>query len=296
MINQHNYQTYFMLYADNELSAAEREAVLLFVEDHPAYKQEFDLMNKVRLTPDNSICFSHKEELYQGVEDEGLNYYRYEPDHNIVYQDKRELYRVEEKSIMGWFRPMAIAASLLLILGLVWLIRPSTEDKPIAKASSPNGKERAIKESVKTDLSFSLATEPALHVNVFKKTKQNNLVFTVRHEDEKIESDIDIESQTESTPPLSQSIASADKNSEIFSVAPSDQYDIVPSSVNEIKSQPLSTEVADSYLISLESQSVRKDRFRGIIRKINRFLGKDRVESDQVKYIQVANFQLAVAQ
>ena len=296
MINQHNYQTYFMLHADNELSVAEREAVLLFVEDHPTYKQEFDLMNKIKLTPDNSICFSHKEELYQGVEDQGLNYYRYEPDHNIVYQDKRELYRVEEKLIMGWFRPMAIAASLLLILGLVWLIRPSTEDKPIAKASSPNGKERTIKENVRTEPLFSLASEPALHANVFKKTKKSNLVFTVLHEDEKIKSDIDIESQTENTPPLSQSIASADKNSEIFSVAPSDQYDIVPSSVNEIKSQPLSTEVADSYLISSESQSARKDRFRGIIRKINRFLGKDRVESDQVKYIQVANFQLAVAQ
>ena len=85
-------------------------------------------------------------------------------------------------------------------------------------------------------------------------------------------------------------------NSNNLSVPQSDQYDIVPSSVNEIKSQPLSTEVADSYLISSESQSARKDRFRGIIRKINRFLGKDRVESDQVKYIQVANFQLAVAQ
>ena len=296
MINQKNYETYFMLYADNELSAAEREAVLLFVEDHPAYKQEFDLMNKIKLTPDNSISFSHKEEIYQGIEDEGLHNYRYEPDQNIVYGDKKELYRVEEKSIMVWFRPMAIAASLLLILGLVWLIRPSTEDKPIAKASSPNGKGNAIKENVKTESSFSLASEPVLHANLFKKTKQSNLVFTVRHEDEKIQSNIDIESQTESTPSLSHSIASADKNSEIFSAAPSDQYHIVPSSVNEIKSQPLSTEVADSYLISSESQSARKDRFRGIIRKINRFLGKDRVESDQVKYIQVANFQLAVAQ
>lgn len=296
MINQHNYQTYFMLYADNELSVAEREAVLLFVEDHTAYQQEFDLMNKIKLTPDQSIGFSHKEELYQGIEDEGLNYYRYEPDHNIVYGDKKELYRVEEKSIMGWFRPMAIAASLLLLIGLVWLIRPITEDKPIAKASSPNGKESTIQANVKSETVFSQASKPALHQNVFKKTKQNNLVFTVIHEDEKTRSDNDIESQPESTPPLSQSIASTDNHSEIFSVAQSDQYDIMPSSDNEIKSQPIRNEVADRYLISSENQSAKRDRFRGIIRKINRFLGKDRVESDQVKYIQVANIQLAVAQ
>jgi len=296
MINQKNYETYFMLYADNELSAAEREAVLLFVEDHPAYRQEFDLINKIKLTPDNSISFSHKEEIYQGIEDEGVHNYRYEPDHNIVYGDKKELYRVEEKLIMGWFRPMAIAVSLLLIVGLVWLIRPSTEDKPIAKASFPNVKKITPQENSNSTQLFSLAPETALQAGVTKKTKQSNLVFRVHDEDEKNQSNIDIESQTESTPSLSQSIASADKNSEIFSVAPSDQYDIVPSSVNEIKSQPLSTEVADSYLISSEIQSARKDRFRGIIRKINRFLGKDRVESDQVKYIQVANIQLAVAQ
>lgn len=296
MINQSNYETYFMLYADNELSAAEREAVLLFVEDHHAYRQEFDLMKKIKLTPDNSICFSHKEELYQGIKDVEVNYYRYEPDHNIVYRDKRELYRVEEKSIMDWFRPMAIAASLLLILGLVWLIRPSTEDKPIAKASFPNVKKITPQENSNSTQLFSLAPETALQAGVTKKTKQRNLVFHVSHEDEKIHAENVIESRSEEMPTLSQPIASSNLNSNNLSVPQSDQYDIVPSSVNEIKSQPLSTEVADSYLISSESQSARKDRFRGIIRKINRFLGKDRVESDQVKYIQVANFQLAVAQ
>ena len=284
-----------MLYADNELSAAECEAVLLFVEDHPTYKQEFDLMNKIKLTPDNSISFSHKEEIYQGIEDEGLHSYRYEPDHNIVYGDKKELYRVEEKLIMGWLRPMAIAASLLLIIGLVWLIRPSTEDKPIANVSSPNGKGRVIKESVKTAPSFSLASEPALHVSVLKKTKQRNLVFALSHEDENIPADNVMPSQLESTAPLSQSIASADKNSEILSVTQSDQYDIVPTIVNDTQSQSTSN-ATDNYFIDSDSRSERKDRFRGIIRKINRFLGKDRVESDQVKYIQVANIQLAVAQ
>jgi len=284
-----------MLYADNELSVAEREAVLLFVEDHPTYKQEFDLMNKIKLTPDNSISFSHKEEIYQGIEDEGLHSYRYEPDHNIVYGDKKELYRVEEKLIMGWLRPMAIAASLLLIVGLVWLIRPSTEDKPIANVSSPNGKGRVIKESVKTAPSFSLASEPALHVSVLKKTKQRNLVFALSHEDENIPADNVMPSQLESTAPLSQSIASADKNSEILSVTQSDQYDIVPTIVNDTQSQSTSN-ATDNYFIDSDSRSERKDRFRGIIRKINRFLGKDRVESDQVKYIQVANIQLAVAQ
>ena len=71
---------------------------------------------------------------------------------------------------------------------------------------------------------------------------------------------------------------------------------LMNSIVKETATQLISTESPDVYFTTSDSRAERKDRFRGIVRKINRLLGKDRVESDQVKYIQVANFQLAVAQ
>jgi hypothetical protein len=52
----------------------------------------------------------------------------------------------------------------------------------------------------------------------------------------------------------------------------------------------------DNSLVNTNVSPTRKTPFRGIIRKISRIIGKDRPESDQVKFIQVANFQLAIAQ
>ena len=52
----------------------------------------------------------------------------------------------------------------------------------------------------------------------------------------------------------------------------------------------------NNYFTNTDLKSSKKTPFRGLIRKINRLVGKDRPESDQVKFVQVANFQLAIAQ
>ena len=64
LITADNYETFFLLYADNELPAAQRAAVERFIEEHPAKKQEWVLLQHTRLQADESIMCPDKESLY----------------------------------------------------------------------------------------------------------------------------------------------------------------------------------------------------------------------------------------
>ena len=91
LVNESNYEEYFVLYSDNELTQNEKELVEQFVHKHPQYQQEFELLQQVKLIPDN----------------------------NIVFPDKNDLYRTEEEDKVVPFpwRKLAVAAVILLFMG-----------------------------------------------------------------------------------------------------------------------------------------------------------------------------------
>lgn len=62
-INRHNYEEYFILYLDNELSATERRAVEAFAEKHPDLREELDNLLQYKLEPDTQVIFGDKEDL-----------------------------------------------------------------------------------------------------------------------------------------------------------------------------------------------------------------------------------------
>ncbi|MBL7731337.1 MAG: hypothetical protein JNM88_09175 [Chitinophagaceae bacterium] len=62
-INRHNYEEYFILYMDNELSSADRRLVEDFIAANPDLKDELDTLLQYKLEPDTSITFANKESL-----------------------------------------------------------------------------------------------------------------------------------------------------------------------------------------------------------------------------------------
>ena len=65
-VNETNYEEYFVLYGDDELTREEKDHVGQFVYNHPQYMEEFELILRARLEPDKLVYFPDKEVLYRG--------------------------------------------------------------------------------------------------------------------------------------------------------------------------------------------------------------------------------------
>ena len=62
-IDRHNYEEYFLLYIDNELSVDQKKQVELFVQENPDLEEELVMLQQSRLIPDDSIVFDKKHLL-----------------------------------------------------------------------------------------------------------------------------------------------------------------------------------------------------------------------------------------
>lgn len=149
-VNLHNYETFFLLYADNELTAQARKAVEEFVLQHPQLQEEFDALLSARVPAqgitiskisllklpsgksleeaillqidgaldkkdwdDMQQMFNEQPELQQ--EFELLQATRLPADTSVVYTNKEELYRYDSKVRVIGYRKYFIAAAILLL-------------------------------------------------------------------------------------------------------------------------------------------------------------------------------------
>lgn len=173
MIDRHNYETYFILYLDNELAAEERRMVEEFAQNHPDLKEELDILLQFRVEPDTRIVFDGKEELMKengfplittdnleewlclsidgelnpeqqtrlesylvanpeaGLKLAILQKTKLSPE-SIKFPFKDSLYREEEKvRRIGFIRWRAIAAILVLALGLIGYLMFNGKKEPV---------------------------------------------------------------------------------------------------------------------------------------------------------------------
>lgn len=63
MITRNNYEEFFLLYVDGELSTAENLAVEEFVAQNPDLKEELETLLQCRITPDEAPVFTGKDQL-----------------------------------------------------------------------------------------------------------------------------------------------------------------------------------------------------------------------------------------
>ena len=156
-INRHNYEEFFLLYVDNELSAQERNAVELFVQQNPDLGKELQLLQqsivshdeiifddkqsllkdgslqlqqKLMLFADDELPHEERAQLFTllatdstaAAEWKILQKTKLQPDESIVFEDKQSLYRAERGRVVG-FRWRRIAAAAVLLGFGIWLGR-----------------------------------------------------------------------------------------------------------------------------------------------------------------------------
>lgn len=94
IINRYNYEELFLLYVDDELSAADRKAVEDFVSQNEDLSSELEMLKHVKLT-DTSIVYNEKELLYK--RENGISLSNYEEyfllstDNELNVQERNDL-------------------------------------------------------------------------------------------------------------------------------------------------------------------------------------------------------------
>lgn len=62
-INRHNYEEFFLMYVDNELTAAQRTALETFVEENPDLRAELEMLQDTVMQPEENISFGNLASL-----------------------------------------------------------------------------------------------------------------------------------------------------------------------------------------------------------------------------------------
>ena len=218
-INRHNYEEFFLLYVDKELSAADRKAVDVFVQENPDLQMELALLQQTVVKADD-IVLHKKDWLYMeedvsalqenlllyaddelSTEDKNvvesllksnataesewnvLQQTKLQPDMEVVFEDKALLYRKEGGRVVGfkWWR--VAAAAVLLGFGLwtgVSMFKNNTQKPNDSEASLVKQKNIKQKEQ-KTNT--SVVDQNNIAPVVENTNAENNTATTIQQQD-----------------------------------------------------------------------------------------------------------------
>ena len=356
-INMDNYEEYFLLYVDNELTAAEKESVEAFVIQHPELRPELDMFLDTKLDPD-AIMFSGKEELLKtGNEITADNFEElqvqmldgeldaqkcaeleayhlthakaaenYEwlkkaklPAEAIIFPDKSSLYRRERKPAtiisISWVR-IAVAASVVLIAGLLWLQQnnnsgemvsgPQLASQEKAVPSTGNNDNRAGDDkgadqvpTTGTNETTSPASQlPAKENGIMEAKKMQPEINKEHHVTyATVERNTDMNEDMRRTETYATTVETiAEKPAVELGI--SETTSPREALAMNVKTNYVSEAIETDHTISSdeyadEEQGKRKG-FRGLVRKVNRFYNKATNPDPEKAVVKVASFEIGL--
>jgi len=301
MINLSNYEDWFLLYADGELTVAEQEAVLQFVKQHPSLQEELDLLLSMRFQPETEIRLNDHSTLTAEYFNELETTYCFEPDLTIQFPDKENLYKRTAAPVISMLRFAAVAASTIVTAGLIWwFVGTNSADQTLVKTEANVTPEvnsiEPINNLPQTDITNSSvpkvnATNQVAFVvdrkpMVVANSEQQNTVYSPIEEEVK---EFVVREQIAS--PINTDQSRSNFSQEAIQAAQA-RINETPSTATPVyTASPINT----ALLIEAEMDSEKQVRGRGILRKISRtLLGERKEEDDNQKYIQLAVFSIPV--
>jgi len=282
LIDLQNYETFFLLYVDNELNVGERRVVESFVSQHPALQQELDILMNARLTADSEIVFPNKQLLY------------------------RETAKVKVISIKVW-RMVAVAAMLILAVGIFWLVSINDNATESAKKDGQqkdNSKEQLVQKKNEVDKNQSdaplVAEADKKDVEVDQpktlpgETKKVNPRFTKENESNKLANILKEESTEITDEPTI--------HPRLVARVDALEADVIGSSnvrKTIIIDQPYetSTEVIPEIDNGVETfgSTQPKSKLRGFFRQVSRVVEKTtNLPADKNKKLRIGNIEIAL--
>jgi hypothetical protein len=314
MITRDNYEEFFLLYIDNELSIADREAVERFVAHHPDLQQDWKALLHCRLLPDEQLVFPGREALYRtGAEEEEDDLHRFSPDLSIVFPDKASLYKEEKDERIIWMPWLRIGAAAAIAGIVALLVLLSGRHTPASSAAQPiakNNKNTSPVTPAATGALYSsgshaarpAADSPAIsaitnsgpihpatatRLAIGKPMKEKEKVKTsrqdVREETEPVSQDLAQQAEPHDPAPVKAGDIFATRVAITHTVPSGDAVAALQSGIpreeSSFATQALQHEnenhdPENDILVSAESPVPGKGKLRGLFRKVTRTFGK----------------------
>lgn len=319
-ITEENYESYFLLYADDELTEEQKKETEKYAASSPTLQKEFELILATRLKAEN----------------------------NIVLADKSALYRKEEPARIlriSWMRIAAAAVVIGIILsaGILLLNRKTVSKEPelVKKESAPAqnnagtketapsanespaddnssekntvadnvGEKNEIKIDDKKPNKEPIISQKSLQQNIatikstVKENKKQDAIVTNNNDAsyELVKNGVNTELKkvTEATEAVKmvaqpEAVVKADKPKEIVDIA------VGPEEINKYAKTTLNTEEENNTSIgvfNVSEDKVQKSGLRGLFRKVKRVISRrnsgDDGEEQATKKIRIGSFAIA---
>jgi hypothetical protein len=284
-INTTNYEEYFLLYIDNELSAEQKTAVENFIEANPSYQKEFELLKQTGLAPE-PFEFEDKILLYRLEEMEA----------SLTTTFKQSLYRNETKVVEGYFNTnlirsiAAVAAIVILIVGYNLIPTTGKQNNETLLAKNVllpiNKTENNI--GVSTNQDQKLVAQNEIHTIAQNSTKPTSTIPSIAAEKTDITPQVGmIQSITNSTgrlanyeneihtaPIVNNSVAITSLNEKITS----NETSVVSEAKEEFEN--INTDNPDR-TIYIANMEIDGDKLRGFTRRIGALIKRNKTEKEK---------------
>ena len=282
LITLENYETFFLLYVDEELNAEERRAVEMFVSKNPSLQQELHLLMQTKLQPDQDVVFPDKDLLYR------------------TPATKRTV-------VVSIYRSVGVAAVILVALGIFWLMprdNGTTSGPIVAKAepkktSTIQKKESTAKTETKSQTAVArqedvtnsgkkITTVPQTKVDVAKNDNgmNKNQVQVEGTYETPVEKEIR-PSTLETTAPI---LAMNETGSNDFK----DATLIVDQPVEQSKTKVAGTLTTVGGGENDPGSTESKSKLRGFFRQVKRVVEKTAHLPGEDKKLQIGNIEIAL--